>query len=234
MASLEQVGLASFVKLLSEIPSIAMADVDTFVRTYRDRKREGFIQYEGKQYTVPLNEESIAMSLKLLCAGLKLNDLLEKNYSIGNFLWLGCQSGHGSDMLPPKAHLHPKLWKWVELVHVWLLLDLNPTEVSCWNVVEAPTIRSGMKINWARFLMHKMHKDVLQRRRHNCSPFATAQYISKLVGDICPSLPLPLEDVDVQPKVEPHPGVNSHDTDTKTLECEEGQVEKDQVEERQA
>ena len=54
------------------------------------------------------------------------------------------------------------------------------------------------------------------------------------MGDICPPLPLPLEDVDVQPKIEPHPGVNFHDTGTKTLECEEGHIEKDQVEEWQA
>ena len=62
--------------------------------------------------------------------------------------------------------------------------------------------------------------------------------------DICPPLPLPLEDVDIQPKIEPHLGVSSYDTGTKTLECEEGQakkdqvkewqIEKDQVEERQA
>ena len=48
MTSLKQAGLASFVKLLSEIPSIAMTNVDTFFRTYHDNKREGFIQREGK------------------------------------------------------------------------------------------------------------------------------------------------------------------------------------------
>ena len=117
-------------KLLSEIPLIAMADVDTFVRTHRDKKREGFIQREGKQYTMPLNEETIAVSLKLPCTGLKLNDLLEKNYPIGDFLWLDCQSGHGLDTLLQNAHLDPILRKWVELVQVWLLLDVNPIEVS--------------------------------------------------------------------------------------------------------
>ena len=110
---------------------------------------------------MPLNKESIAVLLKLPCARLKLNDLLEKNYPIGDFLWLGCQLGHGLDMLLPKTHLHPKLRKWVKLVQVWLLLDLNPTKASRWNVVAAVAVRSGMKINWARFLMRKMHKDVL-------------------------------------------------------------------------
>ena len=54
------------------------------------------------------------------------------------------------------------------------------------------------------------------------------------MGDICPPLPLPLEDVDVQPKIEPHSSISFHDTSKKTLECEEGQVEKDQAEEWQA
>ena len=103
-------------KLLSEIPLIAMVDVDMFIRTYRDKKREGFIQREGKQNTMPLNEETVAVSLKLPCAGVMLNDLLEKNYPIGDFLWLDCQSGHRLDMLLQKAHLDPILWKWVELV----------------------------------------------------------------------------------------------------------------------
>lgn len=67
MRALEQAGLASFVELLSKIPSIAMVDVDSFARTYHEKKREGYIEREGKFIIVPLNEETIAISLKLPC-----------------------------------------------------------------------------------------------------------------------------------------------------------------------
>ena len=204
MRSLEQAGLALFVKLLSKIPSIAMADVDAFVRTYRDKKREGYIQREGKLIPVQLNEETVAVSLKLPCTGLKLNDLVERKYPIGDCLWLDCQSGQGLDTMVQKAHLHTEWKKWVELVQVWLLLDMNPIKVSRRNVVAAAAVRSGVKVNWARFLMREMHKDVQQRKAGNCSYFAAAQYISKLVADVCPPIPL-LGDVDVIPKAEPHP-----------------------------
>ena len=120
MATLAQAGLALFVKLLAEIPSISIPDVDSFVNSYREKAREGYVQREGKRFSIQLNELSVGEALKLPTSGLKLNDLHETEFSIGDCLLPTCQPGRGADILVQKACIKPEWKKWVDLVQVWL------------------------------------------------------------------------------------------------------------------
>ena len=68
----------------------------------------------------------------------------------------------------------------------YLELDVNPTWTTPRTIRVAMAICQGEKLNWAKYLVKRLHDSVVATRKNSPSQFGAGQYLTKLIWDqIC-------------------------------------------------
>ena len=165
MAILVKVGLLCFATWTSNISMVDSKLVQTFLGKYNlpERKAEFF-----KLAFIQVDVERVAKHFCLPTGGLSVSNLTNLEFNMADGFLPGTSVEELDDKQrmvdvkkAPKEALLPIWQPWVHWVQTYLELDADSLQVSLGTVRAAMAIKSGVKLNWSKFLMKQLHDVVV-------------------------------------------------------------------------
>ena len=185
MAILAKVGLLRFATWTSNIPLLDSKLVQTFLEKYNppEKKAEFF-----KLAFIQVDVERVAKHFLLSTGGVSVSSLTNLEFNVSEE-FLARTSLEELDekqrmvevKKAPKEALLPIWQPWVHWVQTYLELDADSLQVPLGIVRAAMAIKTGVKLNWSKFLTRQLHDAVVATLKEPTWVFVAGQHLTHLI-----------------------------------------------------